>query len=56
MFDGECMKSVTEAFSEEKSPFKADYPFYVLIETSGSVDEHDREVKNICYSLYHNFL
>jgi hypothetical protein len=44
MFDNECMKSVNETFTEIKYPFDAAYPFYVLIETAGSIEQHDREV------------
>jgi hypothetical protein len=50
MFDGESMKSVTEAMTEIRYPFDAVYPFYVLLEASGSVFEHDQQVGSIPFS------
>lgn len=44
MFDEECMQSVIRQMSNARQPFNQMYPFYVLIETSGSVNDHDRQV------------
>lgn len=40
--DSECMKTVKDNL-KLNNPIKMDYPFYVLVETSGSNEEHDSD-------------
>ncbi|OMH81992.1 D-lactate dehydrogenase [cytochrome] 2, mitochondrial [Zancudomyces culisetae] len=43
-WDARCMDTVLTGFNTS-NPLSGDYPFYVLIETSGSNDEHDEAVE-----------
>ncbi|KAK3919523.1 D-2-hydroxyglutarate dehydrogenase, mitochondrial [Frankliniella fusca] len=42
MMDGECMRVVVDKLGY-RNPLQDDYPFYVLVEASGSDAQHDRE-------------
>ncbi|CAH1775670.1 unnamed protein product [Owenia fusiformis] len=44
--DHQCIEVVEQHLDGVKSPLETDYPFYVLIETSGSNAEHDEEKLN----------
>lgn len=40
------MEVLRKQMPQTKFPFQKESPFYILIETSGSVPEHDEAVRN----------
>ena len=50
MFDLESLRCVLAHLPAKQRPLEAEYPFYLLLETRGSSDVHDREKSEIFLS------